>query len=102
MGTPGMRLLKQAAADVLALQENVRQAIEPLVRAPFARGVQVKATLSAGANTITHKLGRHPTGWLLLDVSAASAGDMPKRTAWDERTITLDAAAGDTVVLWVF
>jgi hypothetical protein len=53
-------------------------------------------TLAVGSRTVSHGLGRIPTGWRVIDIDAAAT---IYRSAWTDKTLTLvsDAAGGAVV-----
>lgn len=56
--------------------------------------------LKNGVNTINHKLGRKPVGWIIIDADAAVT---PFRSQpWNEKTLTLTVGADVNICLWVF
>lgn len=56
--------------------------------------------LAIGNNVITHGLGKIPTGWIILDVNAATT--IYRSAAFNLTTITLNSSAVATVKLGVF
>lgn len=90
---------------VKRFQDNVAAILAKLTGPsgiPFLDGVRVQATLAVGANTITHKLGRTPQGWIVTDLSAVAAVTLYRPSAFTPTTLSLTASAAATVVLWVF
>lgn len=56
--------------------------------------------LANGSNTIKHKLGREPRGWLVLRSTGAAAALY--EVSKDDRVITLSSTGTPTVELWFF
>lgn len=56
--------------------------------------------LAAGNNTITHGLGRTPTGWIIMDINAAST--IYRSAAFNSTTLQLNSSAIATIRLGVF
>lgn len=88
----------------LQLVEYIRKAFEPLLSAPDALRSVVTADLTAATPlAINHKLpvptGKTPEGWRITDIDAAAT---VHRTAWDDKTITLEASANCSITLEVF
>lgn len=103
-------LQRFADAAIQLFYEQVRARLVELDRAFYLSGVEavVPATAS-GLFVVTHKLGRVPRGWLVLDVTAPAAAvlapDIFARTGdrRDDLVISLYAAAPfDALRLWVF
>lgn len=92
-----MKRVQTGDLSLQLLQDNVAQAIQ--AASPMAGGVIVAGVkLSVGANVVGHGLGHPPRYWTLLDNQAQAT---VSRTAWDSKTITLQASAATTVILWV-
>jgi hypothetical protein len=53
-----------------------------------------------GSNEVSHKLGRQPIGWAVVDVQGAAVSLY--RNSWDSRIINLESNAESTISLWVF
>lgn len=83
-------------------QDNIASFLARLTPTAFLDGIRVSATLAVGANTITHKLGRTPQGWIVTDLSASAAVTIYRSAAFASTTITLTASAACTAVLWIF
>ena len=67
---------------------------------PINNGVSVTHTFAGAAiDTIPHKLGRQPVGWIVIDADSYVG---IARTAWNAETITLDSYAAGTFTFWVF
>lgn len=90
----GMARLLQGANQV-AEETNRATANSPLLNGRLVTGVAV-GTIAAARN---HGLGRTPQGWFIVDKTI----DVNVwRTAWDNRTITLDATSSATIAIYVF
>jgi hypothetical protein len=87
------------------VQQNVQEAIEPLIASQIIDGVLLKnVELTAGQlNIVFHGLGRELVGWIVVGQDANSQ-------VWDEqaanplktRTLRLRASTDTVVALWVF
>jgi hypothetical protein len=76
---------------------------QDIARVPFVRGAMHEVTVAAAsAERLTHKLGRTPQGWIVVDVEGGA--NTVYRTGWDVRVITLqnDSAIDITLKVWVF
>jgi hypothetical protein len=86
-------------------QLGVLTSIRALSRFQIVQGVHLEAVVvTVGINTLAHKLGRQPRGWVVTRQSAAlglyeTAAQLNQRTA---RALVLTATVGGTVDLWVF
>ena len=81
------------------IQGYTRDFAGQFIANPFIVGRILDLDLTTTATAFNHGLQQTPTGWIILDKN--SNADV-WRTAWDERTITLDASASTTIKLWVF
>lgn len=81
-------------------QDNVRDAVEPLLRLPLNDGVLLEnLTLVPGSdNQVNHKLGRVPRAWLVVDRRQNAS---VWRTGWTNSLLTLQVDADCVVSLWV-
>jgi hypothetical protein len=86
--------------SVNRFQDNVKDAIDPLLRLPIIDGLLLEnIPLTAGsANQISHKLGRVPRMWILADQSTNAN---VWRTEWTNALLTLNTSANCRVNLWV-
>ena len=67
---------------------------------PINDGVRAVQTFNpAQTVAIPHKLGRQPTGWIIIDSNTYPS---VYRSAWDETTITLTSFNSGTFTFWVF
>lgn len=111
MGDAVSRLLPKAVHEISTGDAGVDRVQEELARktrdiegaCPLLRGVHSDATLASGVpSVVSHKLGRQPKGWIVVDAS----GDVQdvQRTAWDAKTLTLlhAGAASLRVKVWVY
>lgn len=94
------RKIKSANPDIEALQQQLEQVLNPIVRVAMLSGVQLTdvAVTTAGVQ-LEHGLGRQPLGWFITDLDT---GVHVWRTAWDKFTLTLDASGSATINLWVY
>jgi hypothetical protein len=98
-----LRRHRTGDANLDRLQDDLQEWAEQFNKVPFLDGVLVETLLAAGANVITHKLGRTPRGWFLTRrLRAGGAASYPAETASDINTLTLDAAGAEVVAIWVF
>jgi hypothetical protein len=81
------------------IQEYIQYAMGPILGCPITDGAEVTATLSAGTNTIDHKLGRKPRGYL---VGAKNANVNVWGTTMSKTSLTLEASGTVTLTLWVY
>ena len=99
-----MKSLKKIASDdraVNQLQENMEQAINPVLKSQIIDGIIIKdvEVLTGTPKTINHLLGRAITGYAVIKRNASS---QIWDSANDKRTLTLNSSANVTINLWVF
>lgn len=82
-----------------------RVAVEGLVRdlntCPYLTGAHVTdIELSAGSNSVSHKLGRIPTGWIVTRIQTGTC--TAYETARDTKAVTLSSSGSSKVDIWFF
>jgi len=89
-----------------AFQRFVKNFVRPLENNHRLDGRRITGiTLTAATPLpINHLLNRQPVGWEITDISWAGAADSSvRRTAWDTKTITLEApVTGVTLNIWIY
>jgi hypothetical protein len=94
----------ELARQILAFVNYVVESLNRLLSSPRAVSTFQDVTLvAATAKTVSHgldlKLGQTPSGWLVTDISANTT---VRRNSWDEKTITIQAAANCDIRLEVW
>lgn len=89
---------------ILQLQSNVAELLERLTENPHSiRTVQSVTLVAATPKVVNHKLqlptGKTPNGWLVSDINANTT---VRRNAWDNKTITMQAANNCIIQLEVW
>ena len=89
----------------LAHLKNVLQAwasrLSPLFAlAPVYRGRLLAVSLSSGAQSVEHRLGRRPEGWFL--VSPRAAATVHQHDTADTLRLPLTASAAVDASLWIW
>lgn len=83
------------------LQNSWASALNPLLANPVCTGILLKnIALASGANTINHKLGRTPQGWLIIDRDGTAT--IYRSQPLNNLTLTLTSSASINVSLYVF
>lgn len=99
-----MKNLKKVVTDdrnINQLQDNVEQAITPIITSEIINGLIIKdiEVLTGTTKTIPHKLGRAPNGYAIIKRNANSQ-------VWNgvinKKNIELNSSANVTISLWVF
>lgn len=94
--------LKKISGQSYELQKTIEYSQEftlQLLSLIFLKGNLLNLNLTTTATQFPHGLGVTPQGFLVFDKNANA--DI-WRTAWDDKTITLDASASVTAKIWVF
>ena len=112
MNLPGLKRITVASAvqpielarQILQLVNYLVESLNPLLSAPRAVSTVQEVTLvAATAKVVNHgldlKLGQTPSGWFVTDIDANTT---VRRNAWDEKNITLQAAANCDIKLEVW
>lgn len=87
------------------LQENVEQALNPIVDKQILDGILIKdiSLISGQDNNINHLLGRELLGWTIVRQKANSIiWDSQDSSISKSRTLTLNCSADVTISIWVF
>lgn len=79
-------------------------ALNPVVNNPISAGVLLKnITLTVGANSVNHRLGRKLQGWIIVRQRAAgSVYDTQDSNKFPELTLSLQSSAAMVVDIYVF
>lgn len=94
--------LKKISGQDYELQKTIeysQEFVSQLLALNFLKGNLITVSLSTTATPFSHGLGTTPQGFLVFDKT--SNADI-WRTAWDDKTITLDATASVNAVIWIF
>lgn len=94
--------LKKISGQNYEMQKTIeysQEFVAQLLTLNFLKGNLITVSLSTTATAFSHGLGVAPQGFLVFDKTANA--DI-WRTAWDDKTITLDATASVDAVIWVF
>ena len=87
-------------------QRSVDDFVRVLEENPRLDGRMIEdiALVAATPLAIDHKLARQPVGWEITNITWAGAVDSSVRwTAWDDKTITLEApVTAVTVSIWIY
>lgn len=86
------------------VQDEVSNAISQLLRTELLDGRLIQnVVLTAGENSVEHKLDRAPIGWVVTRKRANSeVWDSQDDNTRPNRFLTLNASADVTVDIWVF
>lgn len=87
------------------LQQNVENAIEPIIRKEIIDGVLIKdVCLRAGiSNEVKHALGRIPQGWIVVRKRAdARIWDIQDHNRNPSKTLALTCSHDVKIDLWIF
>lgn len=94
------RKIQSKDNDVNRLQDQIIQALNPLVRSTLLNYVELKdIVITAAGLDIEHTLGRQPLGWLVTDINANAT---VWKTAWTPKLLSLDASGIVTISLLIY
>ena len=91
--------------DLQKVQQNVENAIEPIIRKEIIDGVLLtKVCLEPGiSNEVKHGLGREPLGWIVVRKRAdARIWDVQDFNRNPSKVLSLTCSHAVTVDLWIF
>jgi hypothetical protein len=85
-------------------QQNIKNALGEIQKSPLNGGVLLQGiALTSGDNTVTTKLGRTLTGWILTRVrGSAVIYDKQDSNSQKGNTLILNSSANVTIDLYVF
>ncbi len=94
------RKLNVEDADLNKVQENIEYALGPVLASAIIDGVQIQSIeLTTTPQPISHKLGRRPRGWVIVDQDADAR---VWSTARDKNVLILQASSPCTISVWVY
>lgn len=90
--------------NVNQLQQNLKQAVDPLLQSPLLNGYIIpNITLISGDNTIEHGLNRPLQGWFrVLDTAGPVLYDKQASNTTPSTTLVLNSSGAATISLYVF
>lgn len=89
--------------DVNQLQQNLKQALDPIQKNPLIYGNIVTQNIVSGQNMINHGLGRPLQGWIIVGINgAAQIYDNQAGNADSFRTLILVSNANVRVSVYCF
>lgn len=100
-----LKKLGQSSREVEKLQQNIENAINPIINKQIIDGILLKKVcLQPGiSNEVKHSLGRVPLGWLVVRKRADSnIWDVQDFNRNPSRTLSLACSHAVTVDLWIF
>lgn len=87
--------------DFQLMQSSWSTQINPLLANPSLKSLLIKdIALASGANVISHRLGRKPQGWRIVDINGAAT--IYRSANFNNLTLTLTSDASVTVAIEVF
>lgn len=97
-------LYKSEDTSFTLLQTAWASQLNPVLALPQSSGILLKQiSLTAGDNTIDHRLGRNLQGWQLVRVrAAATIYDKQDANQLQSRTLVLNSSAPVVVDIFVF
>jgi hypothetical protein len=103
MSLPAYKKIRSPDRVVTQLQDNVEQAIRPLLGMQIAAGrlIENVEVLTGTPKVIDHRLNRAMRGWFIVDKDA-DANVWKTVSTIPERTLVLNSSANVTLSLWVF
>lgn len=98
---PPRKVQVKEAKDAERAIANVTASLSRVYKSDIIDGTIVSdISIEAGSNEVSHKLGRQPIGWAVVDVQGAAPSLY--RNSWDSRIINIESDVSSTISLWVF
>lgn len=91
--------------DLQKVQQNVENAVAPIIRKPIIDGVLLKKVclLPGVSNEVKHRLGREPLGYIIVRKRAdARIWDIQDFNNNPSKTFSLACSHEVTVDIWIF
>lgn len=87
--------------DFQLMQSSWATSINPLLSNPSLQSILLKdIDLTNGANVISHRLGRKPQGWRIVDINGAAT--IYRSANFNSLTLTLTSDAAVQISIEVF
>lgn len=77
----------------------VKEFLDQFTDNQFIKGQYLEVAVTTSGVSANHGLGETPSGWIITDNAVDSH---VWRTAWSDKTITLQSSANTTIKVWVF
>lgn len=94
-----LRKLTTDSPELNQVQEYMQQALAPVFGCPLLSGVHIETTLATGTQSVAHKLGRKPQGYIIVGKSANI--DVWGNT-FSKANLELQSSGAVTVKIWVY
>jgi hypothetical protein len=100
----GLKRRGSDSEDITKLQDNLAEALSPILSNPILNGVLLKEVeLSSGNNQLSHKLGRKPLGWIVVRQRAnVSIWDSQDSEKLQDKYLSLEASGSVIVDIIIF
>lgn len=101
---PKFQVINTSTPDLSTVQQNLIRTLNPIFNTPTLGGnLLVQQSLTLGANTINHGLGRKLNGWQIVRQRAqADIWDSQDTNATPTLTLALNTTAALVVDIYVF
>lgn len=105
MSIKDLKKIKGTTPELSRLQSNLENWVASVQQSGLNNGVLLQSiSLSTGGtNAVEHKLGRAPSGWILVRKrSTADVWDSQDTNIFKTKSLALECSANVIVDLWVF
>jgi hypothetical protein len=86
--------------NVNQLQQNIQQAMKPILNNPMQYGNFISTTLNVGKNVIPIGLQQTQQGWIIMDIDGAAI--IYRSTPLNSTNLSLNSSAKVDVIIYVF
>lgn len=104
-GIKAFKKISQSDKQAAKFQDNVEQALVPVLNSPLLGGVLLKGTtlLTGQSNLVEHKLSREPLGWFIVRKRASAiVWDEQDNNTFKKKSIDFRCSADVVVDLYIF
>ena len=93
MAVKPFRTINTKDADLMRVQDSVRDTFSSLVRVPLLDGNIVEASLTTSATEVSHGLNRNIVGWFIIRQDAQASVWEPSQSETPSKTVRLQSSA---------
>lgn len=103
MSFPALKKLLASDRVLNQVQENVAQALKPLLESAIGSGRVIEdiEIVSGTPRTVEHKLGREFKGWIIVRKNT-NANIWESTSTLPSKTLILNSDANTTASIWIF
>lgn len=102
MAIKPFRKINTSDADLMRVQDSVRDTFASIAQCVLLSGNIVQTNLATGLNDVAHGLNRNINGWFIVRQDAQAAIWEPAESNTPSKTVTLESTAAVRVTIYFF